>query len=68
LSYRYQIIKPDDAIYQKLFELFDLKPQECLFFDDKKENIDGAVRNGMNGHVFVGYEDAMETIRKSQEE
>ncbi len=68
LSYRYQIIKPDDAIYQKLFKLFDLKPQECLFFDDKKENIDGAVRNGMNGHVFVGYEDAMETIRKSQEE
>lgn len=62
LSFRYQIIKPDDAIYQKLFELFDLKPEECLFFDDKEENIEGAIRNGMKGHVFVGYEDAMQTI------
>lgn len=62
LSFRYQVIKPDDAIYQKLFELFDLKPEECLFFDDKEENIEGAIRNGMKGHVFVGYEDAMQTI------
>lgn len=66
LSFRYQIIKPDDAIYQKLFELFDLKPEECLFFDDKGENIEGAIRNGMKGHVFVGYEDAMQTIADMQ--
>lgn len=66
LSFRYQIIKPDDAIYQKLFELFDLKPEECLFFDDKEENIEGAIRNGMKGHVFVGYEDAMQTIKTMQ--
>ena len=57
------MIKPDDAIYQKLFELFSLKPEECLFFDDKQENIDGAVRNKMNGHVFTSYEDAMNTIK-----
>ena len=49
--------------YQKLFELFSLKPEECLFFDDKQENIDGAVRNKMNGHVFTSYEDAMNTIK-----
>ena len=66
LSFRYQVIKPDDAIYQKLFELFDLKPEECLFFDDKQENIEGAIRNGMKGHVFVGYEDAMQTIEAMQ--
>lgn len=63
LSFRYKMIKPDDAIYQKLFELFSLKPEECLFFDDKQENIDGAVRNKMNGHVFTSYEDAMNTIK-----
>lgn len=32
-------------------------------FDDKQENIDGAVRNKMNGHVFTSYEDAMNTIK-----
>ena len=30
---------------------------------DKQENIDGAVRNKMNGHVFTSYEDAMNTIK-----
>ena len=67
LSFRYKMIKPDDAIYQKLFELFSLKPEECLFFDDKQENIDGAVRNKMNGHVFTSYEDAMNTIKNMSE-
>lgn len=66
LSFRYRIIKPDDAIYQKLFELFDLKPEECLFFDDRQENIDGAIRNGMKGVLFTGYEAAMEKIKEEK--
>lgn len=37
-------------------------------FDDKQENIDGAVRNKMNGHVFTSYEDAMNTIKIYEEE
>lgn len=65
LSYRYQMIKPDDGIYQKLFEEYKLVPGECLFFDDKEENIQGAIRNGMKGAVFTGYEDAMKVIRSA---
>ena len=50
--------KPHDEIYNCLFKTYNLNPDECLFFDDRKENIEGAVRNGMHGHVFVSYEDA----------
>ena len=63
VSYMVHKAKPDPAIYAALCEKYELNPSECLFFDDKQENIDGAVRNKMNGHVFTSYEDAMNTIK-----
>ena len=63
VSYMIHKAKPDRAIYEALCEKYRLEPSECLFFDDKQENIDGAVRNKMNGHVFTSYEDAMNTIK-----
>ena len=63
VSSEVHLIKPDVRIYECLLEKYQLKPEECLFFDDKQENIDGAVRNKMNGHVFTSYEDAMNTIK-----
>lgn len=45
-------IKPDPAIYRCLFERFDLNPEECLFTDDKPENIEGSIAVGMRGIVF----------------
>lgn len=58
------LTKPDDAIYRCLLDTYDLDPSECLFFDDRKENIEAAIRNGINGHVFTSYEDACECISK----
>ncbi len=46
-------IKPEAAIYQRLFEKYGLIPSECLFTDDRMENIVGALRVGMRGIVFV---------------
>lgn len=48
--------KPDPAIYQRLFEKFSLKPEECLFTDDLKANIDSAERCGMESILFEGAE------------
>lgn len=45
-------IKPEPEIYQRLFDKFNLKPQECIFTDDRAENIEGGRRMGMNGIVF----------------
>ncbi len=44
--------KPSPAIYQRLFEKFGLKPEECLFVDDRQVNIDGAKAQGMAGYLF----------------
>ena len=52
LSAEYKQEKPLDPIYHTLFDKYNLVPEECLFIDDKKENIDSAIRLGMNGYVF----------------
>lgn len=46
--------KPDPALYLKVAELLDASPVECLFTDDKLENVEGARRAGMQGIHFTG--------------
>ncbi|MBQ9459743.1 MAG: HAD family phosphatase [Oscillospiraceae bacterium] len=54
VSYRWQILKPDTAFYEKAFELFSLDRGECLFIDDNPCNIEGAWRAGLDGIVYHG--------------
>ena len=46
------VIKPAADIYLKLIEKYDLKPEECIFIDDHKDNIAMARKCGMKGIVF----------------
>lgn len=47
-----KVIKPEPAIYNRLFEKFSLVPSECVFTDDKPVNVEGAIAAGMQGIVF----------------
>ena len=47
-----KVLKPEPAIYQRLFDRFNLKPEECIFTDDRPLNIEGSRRMGMDGIVF----------------
>lgn len=49
-----KMLKPWEGIYKHLFTTYGLKPQECLFLDDKKENIRAGEALGMDGIVFTG--------------
>lgn len=51
-SWREKVIKPDDAIYQCILRRYQLIPEECVFFDDREVNVEGAKRNGIHGIVF----------------
>lgn len=51
-SYECQIEKPSLSIYTLFTDKFNLNPNECLFFDDKQENIDAAKLCGWHGIVF----------------
>ncbi len=62
VSSHVKAIKPDEKIYKCLFEKYDLKPEECIFFDDREKNIKTARNLGMNAFVFEGYDKAMEIV------
>lgn len=46
------IIKPDERIYRHLLEKYGLKAEECLFIDDREDNVQGAEKVGIKGFVF----------------
>lgn len=48
------MLKPEREIYRHLLESFHLNPMECLFIDDRKENVQGAEKAGLKGFVFEG--------------
>lgn len=52
------IIKPDERIYRFLLDKYGLKAEECLFVDDREDNVQGAEKVGIKGFVFKGnYDD-----------
>lgn len=63
-SFEVHQIKPEPEIYQTLLEKFDLKPEECVFLDDREENIRGAEAAGIHGIQFTGYEAAKEKLEE----
>jgi 2-haloacid dehalogenase len=42
-----KLLKPDPAIYRRLFERYGLEPAGCLFIDDSQRNITTAASLGM---------------------
>lgn len=51
-SWEEKCMKPDRRIYEILIERYHLKPEKCLFFDDRPENVEAARRAGMKAVVF----------------
>ena len=54
------LIKPDVKIYELLCGIYGLIPQECIFVDDRPENVEAARKAGMQGIVFDGDFEALE--------
>lgn len=46
------IVKPDIRIYKYLLDKYSLKAEECLFIDDRQDNVEGARLSGMYAILF----------------
>jgi len=51
------MVKPDERIYRITLDRLEVKPNEAVFVDDKKENIDAAEKIGIAGILFREVED-----------
>lgn len=54
ISSEERLLKPDPAIYRRLYERFRLVPEECVFIDDSNANIEAARWTGMHGCLYRG--------------
>ncbi len=48
------VIKPDRAIYQALLDRIDADAVDCLFTDDRQDNVDGALAAGLRAARWQG--------------
>ncbi len=63
VSSDYLMLKPDEKIYRAFLNKYDLKADECMFIDDREENVIGARKVGMCTFHFKGdYEKIKENI------
>jgi epoxide hydrolase-like predicted phosphatase len=47
------ITKPNTAIYRYALERIGADPEESVFIDDRKINVESAISIGMHGHVYT---------------
>ena len=52
ISAEERLIKPDSAIFELALDRFARRPEQCLFIDDRQDNIEAAEALGMAGHHF----------------
>ncbi len=63
-SYTVKMIKPDVEIYETLLKKYQLTADECVFIDDRMENIEGAKKAGIHGICFETIEQVKEDLKK----
>ena len=70
-SHIVHLLKPEKEIYDCICDKYGLDPEECLFLDDRRVNVQGALDAGLDSIRFEGYEKSypviMEYLRKDRE-
>ncbi len=61
------IIKPDKRIYEHLLSTYKLNGEECLFIDDREDNVLAAKAVGINAYQFKNDYDSIALILAKQE-
>ena len=63
ISCYFKLLKPEEKIYDTLLYEFGLIPEETLFIDDMKENIEAAENKGIKGLHLLDYTKLEEELK-----
>ncbi len=58
------MVKPDMEIYEYVLKELNAKSEECVFIDDKAENIEAAEKLGIHGIVFENKEQLKQDLEE----
>ena len=64
LSFQDKLIKPMPEIYRLILDRYRLEPDECVFMDDTRANVEGAKAAGIHAFVFENIAQAKEELEK----
>lgn len=57
-------VKPEPEIYTILLNTYGLKPEECVFLDDRADNVEAARKMGIHSILFEGFEAANQALER----
>ena len=57
------VVKPDEEIYLIALNKISSKPEESLFIDDSKTNVEGAIKAGIQGFLYTDIDSFSEYIK-----
>lgn len=63
VSYKEKLIKPEDGIYKRIIEEYQIKPEESIFIDDSHGNIEGARKLNFETILFKNSKDLREKLK-----
>ena len=64
LSHEVRMMKPEERIYRLMLKKLKLKPEQCIFTDDKKEHLAPAKRLGMKTILFKNAEQFKKELKR----
>jgi len=64
-SFEYKIAKPNRKFFELPLKELKLKPEECIFIDDKQRNIDAAEKIGLKGILFKNNDQLKQNLAKT---
>lgn len=62
ISSHVKVSKPDPKIFHLLLDKYNLNPKECVFIDDRQDNVDTAISLGIRGIVHKDLETTKEEL------
>lgn len=63
-SYECKLLKPQSKIYELLCQKYSLNCSECVFVDDRIENVEGAQRSGILAVCFQDYKQGKQDLEE----
>lgn len=65
ISAELKLLKPQKEIYDQFCQIHNLNPVECLFIDDKAENVQAAIDAGWQAYQFKGALDLVSHLERT---
>jgi putative hydrolase of the HAD superfamily len=63
-SFELGLIKPEREIYEYTLKKLNTNPEECIFIDDKEENVNAANKLGIHGILFQNKKQLIRELQK----